>query len=196
MNKGRSRRRPNKRSRVNNSVIEFIKQPAYRGQPVAVMDLPCASYILSTTATTGVIANNFQLNVGSILNFTTRYGAAFSEYAIIGCEFKIRPLAASTGVSAFWFDDTITTAPTLNESMGRIAEKKSNTNASPQSAFSMYWKARQLTDLTFNSTSTSYTAVNFKVYTDNANYNAPVTAAPMWLIQPVVKIILRGLKST
>jgi len=196
MKKFQNRRRPNKRSRVNNSVVEFIKQPAYKGQPVIVMDLPCTSYILSTTATTGVIANNFQLSIAAIVNFTSRYGAAFSEYAIISCEFRVRPLTASTGVSAFWFDDTITTVPTLNESMGRVVEKKSNTNALPQSAFSMYWRARQLTDLAYNPTSVGYTAVNFKVYTDNTNYNATTTATPLWLIEPVAKIILRGLKST
>jgi len=196
MNKGKNRKRPNKRSRNNNSVVEFIKQPAYKGQPVVFMDLPCTSYILSTTASTGVIANNYQLSILGIVNFSTRYGAAFSEYAIIECEFRVRPLTASTGVTAFWLDDAIISAPTLNESMGRVVEKKCNTNAIPQSFFSMRWKARQLTDLTFNPTSTAYTAVNFKVYTDNANYNTTTTATSLWLIEPVVKIILRGLKST
>jgi len=178
------------------TLLDFLRTPAYAGQPVQEETIPCASYILTTTATTGLIANTFGVTKDAIVNFTTRYGDLWSEYAIVGATIEITPLQqVASGISAFFFDDFNTSVPTLNESMGRIVRKLSNSASNPKSTTSMTWSAKSLMDLTFQPTTTGYTAVNFKVYTDNANYGSPTTATQLWLIRPKLKIILRGLKS-
>jgi len=179
------------------TLLDFLRTPAYAGQPVQEETIPCTSYILTTTATTGLIANVFGVTKDAVVNFSTRYADLWSEYAIVGATIEITPLQqGASGVSAFFFDDFNTSVPTLNESMGRIVRKLSNSAANPKSTTTMTWSARSLTDLTFQPTSVGYTAVNFKVYTDNTNYGSPTTATQLWLIRPKLKIILRGMKST
>ncbi len=178
------------------NLMDFLRTPAYAGQPVQEETIPCTSYILTTTATTGLIANTTGLNINSIVGFSTRYADLWSEYAIVGGTIEITPLQqGASGISAFFFDDFSTSVPTLNESMGRIVRKLSNSAANPKSTTVMNWTARSLQDLTFQPTTLGYTAVNFKVYTDNTNYGSPTTATQLWLIRPKLKIILRGLKS-
>lgn len=178
------------------SLMQFLRQPAYAGQPVSEVTVPCTSYILTTTVTTGAIANTFGLQTTSIVNFATRYGDLWSEYAIVGCKFEITPLTYnSPGVTVFYLDDSSAAVPTLNESMGRIVKKLSNSCSNKNSTTQLSWTARSLTDLTFNTTALSYAAIYLKTFTDNTNYGSPVVATQLWLVRPVISMILRGLRS-
>jgi len=160
------------------------------------MTLPCASTILTTTATTGLISSTASIQANSVLNFSTRIGDLWSEYVITGINIKVTPLqTTASGVTTFFFSDSSTAVPTLNESQGRVVHKLSNSAANPQSTRTFSWKARSLSDLTFQLTSFSYTAANFKCYTDATNYGAPVVATPLWLVEPEIQFTLRGLRS-
>lgn len=159
------------------------------------MKVPGTSYILSTTVTSGLIANVNEIGTTDIVNFASRFGSTFSEYIIAGCELELIPLTTANGISNFWFDDAITSIPTLNEALGRVALQVSNNSANSKATTVMRWRARQLSDLTFVPTSTTYTALSFKAFTDNANFGAPTAVTQLWFVKPTLHLVFRGLKS-
>lgn len=171
--------------------------PAYRGQQKTKLVIEGSSVLLSTTVTTGIIAYNFPVEVANITGFATRFGSTFDEYRTLGCDFRITPVSASTGISKAWFDEKSAVVPTANESTERTSITLPNTNASGKAMRVLRWKARDLLDLEYSPTSsTTVNPVTFKIYTDLANYGAPAAVTPLWLVQPVFHLEFRGIKST
>jgi hypothetical protein len=176
---------------------ELSDSTAYSGQQVFRARLTATNSLLSTTITTGVIAQAYTVSAGSITGFTTRFGSTFDEYRILGVKIRIRPLSAATGVSAMWFDEKVTSSPTINEATERTVVLYSNSNASSKTNIDLTWNARDLLDLQYTAIgTTSVVPVTFKIYTDVSNYGAPATVTPVWIVEPVFMVEFRGVKST
>lgn len=171
--------------------------PAYAGQQRCVLRLEGTPSILPTTVTTGVISSVYTVSSSAITGFATRFGSTFDEYRILKCQFRITAIAAASGLSKFWFDEKSNTAPTLNESFERTSKPMMNTNANMKSQnTTMVWVARDLLDLEYVAIGTATTPAYLKVYTDAANWGAPIVAANVWIIEPIFTIEFRGIKST
>ncbi len=170
--------------------------PAYAGQQRAILQLEAAPTLLTTTVTTGVIASVYTISSAAITGFSTRFGSTFDEYRILLCRFRITPVTASTGVSKMWFDEKSSSAPTVNESLERTSIPFANTNASSKSSKIMIWSARDLLDLQYIPIGTSTAVAYHKVYTDAGNWGAPIAATAIWIIEPVITVEFRGIKST
>jgi hypothetical protein len=160
------------------------------------MRLPGAPILLSTVVTTGVIAVSNGVATGNITGFSTRFGSTFDEYRILGCDWKVRPVSASTGISVMLFDEKSNAVPTALDASERIGRRLPNTNASPKSMTQMSWRARDLLDLQYTAIGSSVTPVYFKVYTDTTNFGAPIVVTPLWLLEPEYIVEFRGIKST
>jgi len=159
--------------------------PAYAGQQVCKLKLEGTPSLLSTTITTGVIASAISINFGQVTGFLTRFNSTFDECRILGCDVRITPVSASSGVSKMWFDEKSSSTPTANEAQERTAMPLANTNTMSKSRTLMRWRARDLLDLQYNAVSATATPVTFKVYTDLATWGAPAAVTALWLIEPV-----------
>lgn len=171
--------------------------PAYAGQQRTTLKLECAAILLSTTVTTGVISNSQIVQAAQIVNFASRFGSTFDEYRILSAKFRITPVSQTTGVTKLWFDEKSGSNPTSNEAQERTCNVLSNTNAADKSHTTMIWRARDLLDLQYTSTGTTTSnPVSFKVYTDTATFGAPIVVTPVWLVEPVLTVEFRGIKSS
>lgn len=183
--------------RNNSSVSRTLSDgPSYAGQFSVKMRLPGAPILLSTVVTTGLIATSQGIATGNITGFSSRFGSTFDEYRILGCDWKIRPVSASTGISVMFFDEKSNATPTVTDASERIGRRLPNTNAGPKSVVQMSWRARDLLDLQYTAIGSSVTPAYFKVYTDLTNFGAPVAVTPLWLLEPEYIVEFRGIKST
>jgi hypothetical protein len=169
--------------------------PAYAGQPTVRLVLPGVLTTVSTTVTTGVIANVDTISIADISGFTTRFGSTFDEYRILGATFKIRPTGVNPGITRFWFDEKSSATPTVDDSYERVGLTLSNNSSDSRASTSMTWKARDLLDLQYTPIGTASTPAYFKIYTDNASYASPATVLPLWFRQVDLLVEFRGLKT-
>lgn len=161
------------------------------------MKLPTAPAIGSTVITTGVMAASFPITASQVLGFAARFASTFDEYRILGADIILRPAGPNSGSSAFWFDEKSPTTPTQNESLERTAVILPNNSANSKSTRMLRWRARDLLDLEYHPIgTTNVQPVTFKLYTDNVAWAAPIVATQLWVVQAVLHVEFRGLKST
>jgi hypothetical protein len=159
------------------------------------MSLTGFNSLVSTTVTTGVIANTYQMSTAGIESFAARFGSTFDEYRILRVDVRVRPVNAASGVSAMFFDEKSTSAPTLADAGEKTLSLFPNTNSAQRTQIMMRWRARDLLDLQYTAIGASATPVTFKIYTDTANFGAPAAVTPVWLVEPLFHFEFRGIKS-
>jgi len=168
---------------------------AYAGQQKALLRLEGAPRLLTTTVTTGVVADPYLVTTNNINDFASRFSTTFDEYRIVGADVKVTPVTASSGISKMFFDEKSSAAPTLKNSEERTVVPMANTNAMSKSMRVFRWRAKDLLDLQYSPIGTPYTPVTFKVYTDAANYGAPIAVTNLWIVETVFIIEFRGIAS-
>jgi hypothetical protein len=168
---------------------------SYQGQQHALLTLPATPTLLSNAPTTGLIAAIIPVEATTIQNFASRFENTFDECRILKAVIRIRPVSAFSGVTKFWFDEQSNATPTANEAMERYCMTQSSTSTMSKSSFQMVWTPHDLLDLQFNAIATNTVPVRLKIYTDNANFGSPVAGNPVWLIEPMLTIEFRGIKS-
>jgi hypothetical protein len=170
--------------------------PSYRGQPRVRLTLPGVLGTLSTTVTTGVIAQNDVVSTSQILNFASRFGNTFDEYRIVGATVRVRAVGPNSGILRCWFDEKSGSAPTQADAVERIGQSTVLNSADPKSCFQMKWTARDLLDLQYTAIGTSSSPVYFKIYTDNADFGAPIAATVVVFREIDLHVEFRGLKTS
>jgi hypothetical protein len=188
-------RRPRRKQNVNRIPQTLSDGPAYAGQQSTTLTLPGQSALLTTTVTTGVIAHVVSLSFAATQGFSTRFGSTFDEARLLGVNVVIRPIAASTGVTVFFFDEKSSAAPALIDAQERRGLRLANTNASERSGAVMRWRARDLVDLEYSPIGSAASVVFFKAYTDLANYGAPIAVTNLWTLDYELIVEFRGLKA-
>jgi hypothetical protein len=167
--------------------------PSYPRQVVWQSWLPAAPRKLTTTVTTGVIADAYVVSFGIPNSFATRFGSTWVEARVVKARFAIRMFSsANTGVIRFWYDEKLASAPTLVEAQERaiLTVSASNITATPQPQ----WVCNDITDLGYLSISSPATKVTFKSYTDNANFGSAVAVVDYCELLPEVLVQFRGLQ--
>jgi len=175
---------------------ELSDGSAYRGQQSLRAKIPGASVKLTTTVTTGVVANALQITTADVVGFATRFGSTFDEYRIVGADVDVIPLVASTGEMNFWFDEKSTNVPTANESQERTSVQVPINSSSARSHRVLRWRARDLLDLQYTPIGTLSQPVTFKSYTDNALWGSSIVATDVFVVKVLFLFEFRGLKST
>lgn len=188
------RARSNLRKQSINQRSYLQDVDSYLGQQHALLTMPQASIILTTTVTTGVIASAISISGASVQNFPTRFGSTFDEFRLLKAVVRIRPLATASGLTRFWFDEKSSSVPAANEAEERYTKSLVNTQNNSQSCCSMTWQARDLLDLEFVAIGSSFTPLYFKTYTDVANLGGPQAATALWIIEPMITLEFRGIK--
>jgi hypothetical protein len=195
--KGATIKRGGRARGVWNPRMELSDSASYAGQQHFRVKLTGAVQLSAFTVTTGVVTQAYAVTAADIIGFATRFGSTFDEYRILGFDARVRPVGANSGVAAMWFDEKNTAAPTANEANERSLSLYSNSNAASNTQITLRWRAHDLLDLQYTPIgTTSVQPVTFKIYTDNANYGAPITAVGAWLVEPLYYVEFRGMKST
>jgi len=180
--------------------------PSLRGQEQAVTELVIRGtpHLLTSTVTTGKIAFALKLDpCADIESFTTRFGADYEEVRLLGCE--VRTIAtqnsfvsggsSDNGVSAIWIDEKYSSAPTALETTGKSVIWLKNTGTVKQQE-TITWIPNDVADMAFVSAAAGSigNSAYFKLYTDNANYNSPIVASSLFLVQVSYLVELRGIQ--
>jgi len=178
--------RRNKLSKRRNRIPRGIDpvlgslRPAYKGQNVIRVVIPHAVGILTTTVTSGLIANSNVLNLADLAN-SADFASTWDEWRLVAVEVEMYCLTVSTGVTRFWFDDQDTSAPTVAEAVARPGITLPNNSAAAPTKHVMKWFATDDIDYAWNLTSSpSINTVSFKVYTDSAIFGAPTAVTNLW----------------
>jgi hypothetical protein len=180
-----------RRVEVPRSPLALVK--SYPRQVTWDIWLPLNPIKLTTTVTTGLIANAIPILSTAIASFATRFGATFVEYRMVQAKMEIRMFSSNNpGVLQFWFDEKSASNPTLVEAAERYIM---SINASDvTSKKSLTWTARDPLDLEFTAIGSSVTPVTFKTYTNNANFGSSIVATDYCEVEGAVRFQFRGLQ--
>ncbi len=202
--KNKSKKTANRRVRSNLRNNQLVRNPevnylrdtdSYTGQQHSMLTMPMTPIIFSPTA--GTIAGVLPITIGGIQAFATRFGSTYDEYRILKALVRIRCLSSGVaGVTKFWFDEKSSATPTLTAAQERYTITLVNNNANSRSFTTLSWVARDLLDLEFSAIVTSTIPVWFCCYTDSTNFGNNQATGGLWLVEPMVTLEFRGLKST
>lgn len=182
---------------ISRSPFELGNSRSYKDQALASFKVRGNASLLSTTITTGVIANSYVVTNSNIQNFSSRFANSWDEYRIIKAHFAIRPVSpTASGITAFFFDEKLNSSPVLLDSQERNVKLLPNSSNNSKSVYELEWSARDVADLVWTATTANLNPVWFKTYTDGANWGSPVVVTPLWIIQPTFTLQFRGLKAS
>jgi hypothetical protein len=184
-----------KKTTVKKNAIQelILLVPSYPKQVVWQSWLPAAPRKLTTTVTTGLIADAYVVSFGIPTNFATRFGSTWVEARVVKARFSVRMFSSTnTGVLRFWYDEKLASAPTLAEAQERaiLSINASDITSRPQAQ----WVCTDIGDLGYLSIGSPATKVTFKSYTDNANFGSSIVALDYCEIIPEVLVQFRGLQ--
>lgn len=179
--------------RVNNNPSTRMPSliPAFPGQVVKMFKLEATPLNISTTVTTGVIAQVFAVKASNIANFATRFGVLFEEYRIVRAKFTVKNYASTNpGLFVHWVDEKQTTNPTSAEALQKSLKSFSASSPSPHV---ITWTSNDPLDLQYIDIGTTATELaTYKIYTDNAFFGSSIVATAYACVVPEFWIQFRG----
>jgi len=180
-------------SKEKNLELQLIK--SYPNQICWQVKLPATPIKLTTTVTTGLIANALNVNILGINNFASRFGATFVEYRIIKANFAVKFFSSTNpGIIQFWMDEKVTSAPTSTEALERYV--LSSPAAAVDRPRALEWICSDPLDLQYQPIGTTYTPATFKSFTNNTNFGSSIVATDYCEILPHFLFQFRGLQGS
>jgi hypothetical protein len=151
--------------------------------------------VLSTTVGTGVISANFTPAdvVANTTLWATRFLLTYEEYRVVACRITIRMFSSTNpGLICFFFDEKSATLPSATVALEKASVKLSA--SANNSERIMMWRPTDFTDLNYNAVGTSFSPVNFKVYTDTSNFGSSAVVTPYLMLEISSLVQFRGFK--
>jgi hypothetical protein len=146
--------------------------------------------LLTTTVTTGVIAQSQNAANTSIQNFATRVGVLFEEYRIVRVKYVLKCFSSTNpGLFTHWFDEKTTTAPTSVEALQKSTKQFSASSPSPHT---LVWTANDPVDLQYIDIGGTIVVGTYKIYTDATNFGSSIVATPYAQLTSIYTIQFRG----
>lgn len=130
--------------------------------------------------------------VTDVTNWASRYQSMFREYRVIGVDVILQQAFPNSGSTTFWIDEATNYTPALNDANENIGVLIPNTNAGCKGTTTLHWRAKELEDLTFNSTGTSSAAAFLKGFTNQAQYGTTPAVASIFTIRLLYMIEFKG----
>jgi hypothetical protein len=156
-----------------------------------VFNIPCDPVVLTTTVTTGVIANAYAPDIGDTPMFSSRFAAIFQYYLILKITLDVIPIAVSTGVAVcYWGKDS--GVPTANSASETYPSQLISLNSSIEQGFRTEWVPTDIEHLEWISTGDSVDPTGYyKTYTSAAAYGSTIVATPVLVIKPTLTVAFR-----
>jgi hypothetical protein len=176
-------------------LLELQLIRTYPKQVVLEAWIPATPIKLTTTVTTGLIANASSVSSAFVSNFATRFGSTFVEYRFIRAKWKLRFFSSNNpGVVHFWVDDKSNAAPTLNEALQRATTVCSAADIGGKSV--QKWVCADPLDLQYIAIGAAAVNVTtFKSYTNFTNFGSSIVATDYLEIEPEFQVQFRGLQT-
>lgn len=154
---------------------------SYKGQPHAELWLEGAPAPITTTVTTGVVAQVYAVASASVTSFATRFGSTFVEYRIVAARFRTRCYStANPGLCVQWFDEKSNATPTTLEAVEKMIQ--SFPFSDQVNSHSQKWNPTDMLDLQYIPIATSTPVCYFKTYSDAAFFGSPVIATNVGIV--------------
>ncbi len=149
------------------------------------------------TAAAGVITAVANINNAAILNFSTRFGAMFDEFRIVSARMRIICTIATTGLSAWWFDENDGNTPTLAMAGTHNTVTIPMNSSNPKSDRVLVWNNHDLAEQGWNPVGNTVNYAWLKGFADVANYGASSgNTSVTFVISPEFVVQCRGIKDT
>jgi len=163
-------------------------------QQVVRVTIPGLPQLLTNTVTTGNLAFVQKMDpYNDVENWGTRFAAVFEEYRLLGAVVKLNAVSIAQGSSRVWWDEKYSSSPTSLESTGKSTVTLSNNSAREQRT-TFRWRANDVSDMNFTAISSALTnSAYFKVFTNNAQLNAPIVATSLFTFQVHYILEFRGI---
>lgn len=198
-------RRGKKNNRMNQNIPSTISRVVSVPRRILQTLLPGEKYfstietglvtLKTNTVTTGVLTSSDTFNLSDLDSFLVRYGGAFGEYLIFRLDYKVTPVSISTGYSKFWIDHQGSGSTLVNSEVDPNAVNVFHTINDGKS-YTKTYKVQDYEDLGWNGTSGSpgpfFPICSFNLYTNAANYGAPIVATPLYTVQFKAWVIFKG----
>jgi len=160
--------------------------------PNLSLDVPLQTEILSIVA--GTLAGVIPLDITSVKNFIPRFSPLFKEYAIVGARIEIRPnnMANTSGLTGAFIDEESSAVPTAAQTsdVGRL--DLNNAPLFQVKPYRLDWTPRDILDLDYVSTLTTFTPAWLKLFTNVADFGSQSTTTGQWLITGSLAFVFRG----
>jgi hypothetical protein len=167
----------------------LLLRPEYKGQPVASFIISSTPIVLSTTVTTGAIAQNTTLSGAILPNFATRF-AAWSDYRIVKIMAKVSSFSSTNpGLINHWFSEEDAAAPTSAKAQNAQARRFPACDISQNViSYTPHDPSQQTWTLVASQPTIGY----YKLYTNNADFGASIVATQYLLLEFESTVQLRG----
>jgi len=134
----------------------------------------------------------YNINIGNVISFATRFGSTFVEYRIVRAKIQIQFFSSTNpGVIRTWWDEKSNATPTEVEAEERATQSMSC--SATDKVLLAKWSCSDPLDLQYSAIGTTYTPVTFKAYTDNANFGSSVVATDYLEVSGMFQFQFRGL---
>lgn len=160
------------------------------------LSIPLNANVVTITA--GAVGAVLNVNFSLVDAWATRFAATFDEYCITGASFEVRavPTAGNgTGLVYAYLDEKDSAAPTASPASGSPRLDIAFNNYYAPVTHQIDWLAKDLTDLSWTSTSTSFTPVYLKVFGSSAATFLDAAAAGQVYITGALNVDFRGFKN-
>jgi hypothetical protein len=182
--------RSNRRETVPYGSIRPVYTP---GNAVQMMDIEVYVGKITTTVTTGAIAQAYAINAGLIANFGARF-VAFDEYLLESFKLRVDTCSSNlAGLLNIWFEPNIasTSAPAAadaknNKTLTFSAGSNGKTHTlmfNPKNVVTQAWTPISTTTAAFG---------YLKVYTDAANFASSIVATDYAVLTGIMRVYFRG----
>ncbi len=163
---------------------------SFQNQPISLMRIPTTGQTLVTTVTTGVALVNTALDSTAVADWANRFASLYEEYRIVGAEVDVLCFSSTTtGLLRMYFDEKSAANPTVASVTQRSIR---DITCSSNRKHTLKWTVVDVGDMAFTATTTNYTPVYFKLYTDTANFGAPSTVTAVASINYWLMVQFRG----
>jgi len=160
--------------------------------PRLKLDVPIIPF--NTVITAGATAGVMAIDLTRVFNWSGRFATLFREYAITGARLEARPqnVSPAGGLIAAFLDEESASVPTGAQSVNRPRLDMTAGPLTVPKAYHIDWTPRDPLDLDFVDTGTTFTPVWLKIYTDTANFFAPVSMTGQVLVTGTIAFEFRG----
>jgi len=177
-----------RRSTVTDPAL--ILRPEYKGQPLYVSKVESAPFVLTNAATSGLGSLTQAITATFIPSFGTRFDL-FDEYRVIKATVRVRCFSSvAPGLGVMWFDDDASSPPSSTDAQRNKALRFNWSDTCNDHVLS--WTPHDPSEQLFNPIATAYSPTNFKLFTDNLNYGAPIVATQLCSVSTELTVQFRG----
>lgn len=148
-----------------------------------------------TAVAAGATTSVFNLDIGKIDSFATRFGALFDEYCIVGCKLEVRlnNIVVPQGFVCAYIDEKSSSVATLSaaQSAGRIDMV---VGVESPSRYDISWVPGDFTDLSYSDIGTTVTPAYLKFFASNAGTGTNAATTFDIMITGTMAFTFRGYK--